>query len=1046
VALSCGVCGAGLRDGARFCDACGSPVATADSRAEYKQVTVLFADVVHSMDIAAAVGPERLREIMGEVFRRSSVIVQRYGGTVDKFTGDGIMAVFGAPVALEDHAVRACRAALDIQTDAQHLAAEVEACDHIGLQLRIGLNSGEVITGEIGSGPMTYTAVGEQVGMAQRMEAVAPPGGVMVSDSTARLVDTSALLGETEQVHIKGAADPVPAHRLLGMATGRRLARTEPSFVGRQWEMGALAGVLARSVNGNGSIVGLVGPPGIGKSRVVRELTAQAKDAGAEIFATFCESHTTDLPLHTVAELLLDVAGAAGLDACAARTQVRERFSDADDEDIVLLNDVLGIGDPDVAVPQIDPDARRRRLAAMVNATALTRQSPAVYVIEDAHWIDSVSEALLADFLTVVPQTSSLVVVTYRPEYTGALAHGPRSQTLALEPLDDFQMSELSADLLGRDSSVAQLAELVAERAGGNPFFAEEIVRDLNERDVLVGGRGCYLCVGVPADVHVPRTLQAVIAARIDRLDPAAKRTLNAAAVVGSRFTAEMLEKLGVTPALSDLVAAELIDQTAFSPQPEYAFRHPLVRAVAYESQLVSDRAQLHRRLAGALDQDDQNAALIAEHYEAAGELRTAYDWHMRAGAWSINRDHAAARLSWERALQAADALSDDEPDVLALRISPRSSLCSNVFRSFHPDMSARFEELRDLCTTAGDKASLAIGMAGLVMEHVIRGRQTEASRLAAENMALIESIGDPVLTVALSFTSCVAKIQVGELNDVLRWSQAVIDLADDQPAGQSIILGNPVALALAFRGVAEWTMGLPGWRDDIRRALEMGRAADQISYGAAVTYSYNAIFHRVLLADEAALAEIGEALQMAERSAEDITLVLIRMTMGYALAESESADADRGYDMLAELCETCIEEDYALNAVGPLQMYAVRRMTARGDLEGAIAHGRRALDELYRSENTFNLDVGTGAVAEALIARGTDSDLSEAEAIIDRLAASLPGTPWVTRDVYVLRLRALLAAARSNDAVYRQFRDRYRQMANDLGYEGHMKWAAEMP
>ena len=205
MATSCGACGAGLRDGARFCDACGSPVTAADSRAEYKQVTVLFADVVRSMDIAAAVGPERLREIMGEVFRRSSTIVQRYGGTVDKFTGDGIMAVFGAPIALEDHAVRACRAALDIQADVQPLADDVERRDTIALQLRIGLNSGEVITGEIGSGPMSYTAIGEQVGMAQRMESVAPPGGVMVSDSTARLVDTAAMLGDTEQVHIKGA-------------------------------------------------------------------------------------------------------------------------------------------------------------------------------------------------------------------------------------------------------------------------------------------------------------------------------------------------------------------------------------------------------------------------------------------------------------------------------------------------------------------------------------------------------------------------------------------------------------------------------------------------------------------------------------------------------------------------------------------------------------------------------------------------------------------------------------------------------------------------
>ena len=270
-----------MRSTAKFCDACGSAIATADSHAEYKQVTVLFADVVHSMDIAAAVGAERLREIMGDVFRRSSVIVQRYGGTVDKFTGDGIMAVFGAPIALEDHAARACRAALDIQTDAQHLAAEVERRDSVSLQLRIGLNSGEVITGEIGSGPMSYTAVGEQVGMAQRMESVAPPGGVMVSESTARLVETVAMLGETEQVHIKGAEDPVPAHRLLGMATGRRRDRVEPTFVGRQWEMGALTGVLQRSINGNGNVVGLVGPPGIGKSRIVRELTSKAKEAGS---------------------------------------------------------------------------------------------------------------------------------------------------------------------------------------------------------------------------------------------------------------------------------------------------------------------------------------------------------------------------------------------------------------------------------------------------------------------------------------------------------------------------------------------------------------------------------------------------------------------------------------------------------------------------------------------------------------------------------------------------------------------------------------------
>ena len=471
MAVSCGACGAELRDGARFCDSCGAAVTAADPHAEYKQVTVLFADVVRSMDIAAAVGAERLREIMGDVFRRASAIVQRYGGTVDKFTGDGIMAVFGAPIALEDHAVRACRAALDIQADAHNLAADVERRDEIVLQLRIGLNSGEVITGEIGSGPMTYTAVGEQVGMAQRMESVAPPGGVMVSDSTARLVDAVALLGDTERVHIKGATDPVPAHRLLGMATSRRSSRAEPTFVGREWEMGALNGVLERSINGNGSIVGLVGPPGIGKSRMVRELTARAQAAGAEVFATYCESHTTDLPFHAAAGLLRSTTGIDGLDDAAARRHVRARFGGANDDDLLLLDDMLGIGDPAATLPPIDPDARRRRLAAVVQAAALARTTPVVHVIEDAHWIDGISESMLAEFLTVIPQTRSLVVVTYRPEYNGALAHAPRSQTIALEPLDESQMMALGAELLGEDRSVADLAELIADTCGGQPVL-----------------------------------------------------------------------------------------------------------------------------------------------------------------------------------------------------------------------------------------------------------------------------------------------------------------------------------------------------------------------------------------------------------------------------------------------------------------------------------------------------------------------------------------------------------------------------------------------
>ena len=247
---ACRTCGTEPLENARFCHGCGSPVQDGDTRAEYKQVTVLFADVVHSMYIASVVGAERLREIMAELVNITTAVVQRYGGTVDKFTGDGIMAVFGAPLALEDHAVRACLAALEIQDELARLAAQVRDHDGVELALRIGLNSGQVIAGEVGSASLGYTTMGEQVGVAQRMESVAPPGGVMLSASTARLVDGAAALSEPESVRIKGADEGVPVCRLLGMREDRTVRRAESNLVGRRWEMFAVADLLDRAIDG----------------------------------------------------------------------------------------------------------------------------------------------------------------------------------------------------------------------------------------------------------------------------------------------------------------------------------------------------------------------------------------------------------------------------------------------------------------------------------------------------------------------------------------------------------------------------------------------------------------------------------------------------------------------------------------------------------------------------------------------------------------------------------------------------------------------------
>src|SRR5690242_18988423 len=320
----CESCGSQPRKGARFCDACGAPITALREAAEYKQVTVLSADVVRSMDIAVTVGPERLREIMADLVTDASAVVRRYGGTVQSFTGDGIMALFGAPVAMEDHAVRACRAALDIQRKVQGQADNVHHRDGITLQLRIGLNSGQVIAGEIASAALGYTGIGDQEGMAQRMESVAPPGGVMISESTARLVAHIALVGELELVTIKGSQERVPAHRLIAVAAREPAEVPHSTLVGRDVEMGTVRGLVDESIAGDGRLLGVVGPAGIGKTRIVREAVEVAKSLGVEVFSTFCESHATDIPFGVVARLLRAIEKVSGLDNETARTRVRE--------------------------------------------------------------------------------------------------------------------------------------------------------------------------------------------------------------------------------------------------------------------------------------------------------------------------------------------------------------------------------------------------------------------------------------------------------------------------------------------------------------------------------------------------------------------------------------------------------------------------------------------------------------------------------------------------------------------------------------------------
>jgi hypothetical protein len=483
-------------------------------------------------------------------------------------------------------------------------------------------------------------------------------------------------------------------------------------------------------------------------------------------------------------------------------------------------------------------------------------------------------------------------------------------------------------------------------------------------------------------------------------------------------------------------------------------FHHPLIRSVAYESQLKSHRAELHRRVAAAIESRDpaaaeQNAALIAEHLEAGGDLDAAYGWQMRAATWATNRDIAAAYLSWERAIRIADALPADDPNQATMRIAPRTMLCANAWRVHEHVAGAQFDELRKLCSAAGDKASLAFGMVGLVMDHLFQGRTREASQLASEAVALIDSVGDPTLTVGLSFAAIYAKAEGAEACDVLRWSQRVVDLADGDPSKGNFIFGSPLAATLLQQALVGSWLGRPGWRDDLRQALDMARSADPLTYAGVVGYVYfGGVSSGVLSPDDSAVREIEDVLRIAERSSDDVAVAWARMALGVALVHRHTdGERDRGQTLLAEVGDVFLRRGFLLCDLPLVEVYAARERARHGDRDEAIPLMRAAVDHLFREGRLLIWGVpATGVLVETLLDRSADGDVAEAEAAIERLAKAPAEEGLVMRETLLLRLRALLARARGDVAAYACFRNHYRDMAKTLGYEGHIAWAKAMP
>ena len=822
--------------------------ATTRDDAERKQVTVLFADVSGSMDLAEQQDPEEWRKVMQRFFSLLANTVTKFEGTVDKFTGDGIMAVFGAPVAHEDHARRACYAALRMLDDVSEYAAELRRTLGLNFSTRIGINSGEVVAGAIGQGGEgEYTAIGHTVGLAQRMEALAEPGKAYLTEHAAELAAGFLDLDDLGEFEIKGASRPVRVFELAGVGQARSrldLSRERgfTSFVGRDQELGALQAALAEAQAGRGGVVGFVAEPGVGKSRLCHEFVQRCRAEGLEVFEAQGQAHGTSIPFMPVLQMLRAFFGIGEREPeQTAREKIAGRALLLDPgfaDDLPLLFDFLGVPDPERPAAQMSPDARQRALGGIVCRLANSpgRKKTLVLVIEDLHWIDEGSNVMLADLVSSIAGTNTLVVVNFRPEYTPPWRSSTAYRGLSLGPLQREHTRELLLDLAGGDPSLDGIDEPIHERTQGNPFFIEEIVRELAEAGYLEGGRGAYRLARPIEDAGVPVTVQAVLGARIDRLDPAAKHLLQVASVVGKEVSGRALGMTAgidsdrIEPVLHELIEAGFLYEAELYPERVLAFRHPLTREVAYGTQLADGRAATHAAAARALielepDRHDELAALIARHMERGGETLEAARWSARAAYWAGSSRPGDAMRLWRRVMELAEDL-DENDETTALAVMSRLLQLDFAWRlGMDSEEEARLAaEAEAIATRTGDLHSLALLR---IATSARPGRpHVAADWLAevAETNRLADESGDLHLRIAVRAAGVYAHLCAADFDGYEAALEEVIELCgDDRRAGAGIVIGNPLAWAIMSKGLACRERGRPDEAEELfDRALRL--------------------------------------------------------------------------------------------------------------------------------------------------------------------------------------------------------------------------------
>src|SRR5262245_3139769 len=997
--LMCGRCSTELPAGAKFCLECGQPVearsaapsrfiapetytpqylaekiltARGDLEGERKQVTVLFADIKGSTELIEGLDPEEARKLLDPALYAMMEAVHRYEGTVNQVLGDGIMALFGAPIAHEDHAVRACYAALAMQAAMRRYGEEVRHAHGLEVQIRVGLNSGEVVVRAIGNDlHMDYSAVGQTTHLAARMEQLATPGSIRLTAGTLRLVEGLVQVNTLGQFPVKGLSESVEVCELIGASTvHRRLqasaARGLTRFVGRQTELETLGYAQEQAGAGHGQLVALVGEAGVGKSRLVYEFVRSHRTHDWLVLESASVSYGKATPYFPVLDLLKRYAHVEEHDDTRTiRAKVTGQVLTLDEtlqDTIPALLALLDALPEDSPFLRLDPPQRRQRV--------LLRESqgqPLLLVFEDLHWIDAETQALLDSLVESLPTACLLLLVNYRPEYQ----HGWGSKTyytqLRLDPLPPASAAEVLQALLGDDPSLAPLTQLLIARTEGNPFFLEESVRALVETGALVGERGTYRLAKAPRSLQVPDTVQAVLAARIDRLPAEEKRLLQTAAVIGTDVHWPLLQAIAELPeealhrGLAHLRAAEFLYETRLFPEPEYTFKHALTHEVAYGGLLQERRRTLHARIVTALEalagdrlaeQSERLAyhALRGEVWEKA--VLYCHQAGMRAFARSAPREAVACFEQALGALQHFPNVHDTQRQAIDLRLDLHTSL---MLLGEHRQDLVHLREAETLATALGDHRRLGRVSGTMTLMLLMVGDNDGALAAGQRAVALATALGDLPLNVQMQLG---IQMQLGQVYyilgdyaralDLLRQVVAALpgELAGDRFGERVRVASAPSVIS---RTVLLWSLAeVGGFTEGVTRGAEGVRIAEATEHLSSLILAYTGVGRLFLRQGDMqkAVPVFEQGLRLCKEIGYTSTyFVWIATSLGYAYALSGRVDEalpllEQGLEE-AERSGLLKERALYVAWLSEAFLLAGRREEASAGASWALAHAR---------------------------------------------------------------------------------------------------------